>query len=144
MKPFAHMEEIDLCWRAKNLGYTVKYTGASKVYHVGGATLSTLNPKKTFLNFRNSLFTLTKNARGNLFLLIIIRLLLDGMASVKFLLAFKAKHSLAILKAHFSYYKHLPQLLKQRKNLNQNIKHYQKTSVVMAYFVYKQCHYKRL
>ena len=57
---FAHMEEIDLCWRAKNLGYDVKYVGDSTVYHVGGATLSNTNPKKTYLNFRNSLFTLTK------------------------------------------------------------------------------------
>ena len=53
---FAHMEEIDLCWRAKNLGYDIKYVGTSKVYHVGGATLSNTNPKKTYLNFRNSLY----------------------------------------------------------------------------------------
>ena len=52
---FAHQEEVDLCWRAKNKGYKVFYTGASKVYHLGGSTLSNMNPKKTFLNFRNSL-----------------------------------------------------------------------------------------
>ena len=62
---FAHQEEIDLCWRAKNLGHTVKYVGTSTVYHIGGATLNESNPKKTYLNFRNSLFTLTKNLPSN-------------------------------------------------------------------------------
>src|SRR5690606_33042385 len=64
---FAHMEEIDFCWRAKNLNYRVKYVHASKVFHLGGGTLSNLNPRKTYLNFRNSLFTIIKNAKGNLF-----------------------------------------------------------------------------
>ena len=53
-KFFAHMEEIDLCWRAQNKGMTVTYVGTSTVYHVGGASLKSSNPKKTFLNFRNS------------------------------------------------------------------------------------------
>ena len=86
---FAHMEEIDLCWRAKNLGYSVKYVGQSSIYHVGGATLSNTNPKKTYLNFRNSLFALTKNAKGNLLFLILVRLTLDGVAAAKFLLELK-------------------------------------------------------
>jgi GT2 family glycosyltransferase len=58
---FAHQEEIDLCWRAINKGYSIKYNYKSTVYHVGGATLQQGNPKKTFLNFRNSLLMLTKN-----------------------------------------------------------------------------------
>ena len=58
---FAHQEEIDLCWRAFNLNYTIKYIGTSTVYHVGGATLKEESPRKSFLNFRNSLFTLVKN-----------------------------------------------------------------------------------
>ena len=58
---FAHMEEIDLCWRAKNLNYNIKYVGASTKYHVGRATLKEESPRKSFLNFRNSLFTLIKN-----------------------------------------------------------------------------------
>ena len=114
---FAHMEEIDLCWRAINLGYKVNYVGQSKVYHVGGATLNNQNPKKTFLNFRNSLFTLTKNAKGSLFSILLIRLTLDGIAAIKFLLENKPKHTLAILKAHFSFYYHFGNLLKQRKSL---------------------------
>lgn len=141
---FAHMEEIDLCWRAKNLGYSIKYVGASAIYHVGGATLSNTNPKKTFLNFRNSLFALTKNAKGNILLLIFIRLILDGIAGIKFLLELKFKHFFSILKAHFSFYGHLSYLLKQRKALKQTIKYYQKTSIVFSYFVNKKNNYKSL
>lgn len=141
---FAHMEEIDLCWRAKNLGYNIKYVGTSTIYHVGGATLSNSNPKKTYLNFRNSLFALTKNAKGNVFFLILARLILDGIAGVKFAFELKLKHTAAILKAHFSFYIHLNHLLKQRKSLSQTIKYYQKTSVVFAYFVNKKSNYKSL
>ncbi|WP_298345693.1 glycosyltransferase family 2 protein [uncultured Algibacter sp.] len=141
---FAHMEEIDLCWRAKNNGYHIKYVGASTVYHVGGATLKNTNPKKTFLNFRNSLFTLTKNANGFILGKVFIRLILDGIAALKFLLEFKPKHTLAILKAHFSYYSHLNRLLNQRKVLKSKIKYYQRASIVFDYFVNKKTNYKSL
>ena len=135
---FAHMEEIDVCWRAHNLGYAIRYVKDSVVYHVGGATLKNSNPKKTFLNFRNSLFTLTKNASGNLFSLIFVRLLLDGLAALKFLIEFKFLHILAILKAHFSFYSHLPRLLKQRKQLENSYNYYQISSIVWTYFVRKR------
>ena len=141
---FAHMEEIDLCWRAFNSGYKTKYINTSTVYHVGGATLKNTNPKKTYLNFRNSLFTLTKNAKGNLFFLIIIRLKLDALAGIKFLLEFKFLHILSIIKAHFSFYLDLPRLLKQRKTLQQKNNYYQKTSIVWAYFVNKKKHFNSL
>ena len=138
------MEEIDLCWRTKNLGYKVKYISNSKIYHVGGATLNNLNPKKTFLNFRNSLFTLTKNARGLLFTLILVRLILDGIAGVKFLLELKPKHTFAIIKAHFGFYAHLKYLLKQRRSIKNKIKYYERTSIVLDYFVNKKRNYKSL
>lgn len=141
---FAHIEEIDLCWRAKNSGYHVKYVGQSEIYHVGGATLSNLNPKKTYLNFRNSLFALTKNAKGSLFSKIIVRLILDGIAAVKFLFELKPQHSIAILKAHFSYYYHLNRLIKQRKSAKNKIKYYQRTSIVLDYFVNKRNKYSSL
>ncbi len=141
---FAHMEEIDLCWRARNLGLNVTYVGTSSVYHVGGATLSNANPKKTFLNFRNSLFTLVKNAYGNIFFLVFNRLLLDGVAGIKFILEFKPNHTLAIIKAHFSFYKHLPILLKQRKKLNQESKYYTITSIVWSYFTLHKKHFNSL
>lgn len=141
---FAHMEEIDLCWRAKNLGYNIKYIGDSLVYHVGGATLNSANAKKTYLNFRNSLFTLSKNAKGNLIILILIRLLLDGIAAIKFLFEMRPKHSFAVIKAHFSFYYHLNGLLKQRKTIKNKIKYYEKTSIVLDYFVYNKTVYHRL
>ncbi len=141
---FAHMEEIDLCWRAKNLSYDIKYVGTSTVYHIGGATLKNSNPKKTFLNFRNSLFTMVKNADGNLFLLIFTRLVLDGVAGIKFFFEFKFAHIMAIIKAHFSFYGHLSTLLKQRKLLNQTEKHYSLTSIVWSYFINKKKQFNRL
>ncbi|WP_308993608.1 glycosyltransferase family 2 protein [Mariniflexile litorale] len=141
---FAHMEEIDLCWRAKNLGYSIKYVGQSTIYHVGGATLSNSNPQKTFLNFRNSLYTLTKNAKGNILLIILMRLVLDGVAAIKFLVEIKPKHTLAILKAHFSFYLHLKLLLSQRKLTKNKIVYYQNTSIVLGYFLYKRRFFKSL
>lgn len=134
---FAHMEEIDLCWRAFNQGFTTTYVGASEVFHVGGATLKNTNPKKTYLNFRNSLFTLTKNASGNLFLLIFTRLIIDGIAGIKFLTEFKFAHLFAIIKAHFNFYANLHRLLKQRSSINQKKNYYKKASIVWAYYVNK-------
>jgi len=141
---FAHMEEIDLCWRTKNLGYHIKYVGQSEVYHVGAATLNHANPKKTYLNFRNSLFTLTKNAKGSLFFLILTRLLLDGIAGIKFLFEFKFKHFFEILHAHFSYYNHLKTLLYQRKSFKIKRNYYKKRSVALSYYVYKNRVYNSL
>ncbi len=132
---FAHMEEIDLCWRAYNLGYLTKYVSDSRVYHVGGATLQNTNPKKTYLNFRNSLFTLVKNAQGHVFFLVFIRLLLDGLAGIKFLLEFKPKHTISIIKAHFHFYGRLPKLIKQRKLIKKRPKYYHTTSIVWQYYL---------
>ena len=107
---FAHMEEIDLCWRIKNQRFKIMYTPHSTVYHVGGGTLDKSNPQKTFLNFRNSLLTLHKNLpKGKAFPVIFQRLCLDGIAGVKFLLEGKPMHTLAIIKAHFSFYGALKQ-----------------------------------
>ncbi|APD05599.1 hypothetical protein UJ101_00046 [Flavobacteriaceae bacterium UJ101] len=103
---FAHQEEIDLCWRVKNKGYKIFYTYKSVVFHLGGATLSNMNPKKTFLNFRNSLFNLLKN--NTLFkalLKIFLRLCLDGVAGIKFLFQRQFDHFFAIIRAHFSFYR---------------------------------------
>ncbi len=132
---FAHMEEIDLCWRAFNLGLKTKYIGSSTVYHVGGATLQSNNPQKTYLNFRNSLFTLVKNAHGNIFILVFIRLVLDGIASLKFLFELKWKHTYAILRAHFSFYGHIPTLIRVRKSSKKRSNYYEKTSIVISYYI---------
>lgn len=139
---FAHYEEIDLCWRAKNLGYAITYVGSSTVYHVGGATLNNGNPKKTFLNFRNSLFALTKNAPTPIFSTLFTRLVLDGIAGITFLVELKPKHTLAIIKAHFSFYRHLKPILKQRKQTQKVLKYYTKTSIVFDYFIKQKKLYK--
>ncbi len=141
---FAHMEEIDLCWRAKNSGYNIKYVGASTVYHLGGGTLKNTDPKKTYLNFRNSLFTLVKNAKGPLFFMVFLRLFLDGIAGLKFLLELKFKHLLAILKSHVSFYTVLFKVLKQRKGSNQTSDYYKTRSIVWAYYVLNKTTYNSL
>ncbi|MFD0964138.1 glycosyltransferase family 2 protein [Pseudofulvibacter geojedonensis] len=133
---FAHQEEIDLCWRIQNKNYLIKYVGNSTVFHVGGATLATQNPKKTFLNFRNSLFNLVKNSPKNKgFSLIFTRLLLDGLAGVKFLLELKPLHTIAIIKSHFSFYWYLPKMLKKRRSKKYKKDYYQIKSIVWNYFI---------
>jgi len=135
---FAHFEEIDLCWRAFNHGYKTKYIAASKVYHVGGATLQSNNPRKTYLNFRNSLFTIVKNAEGNLFILLFTRLCLDGVAGVKFIFELKFRHTYAILKAHVSIYGQLYKLLKVRKFSTKRPNYFAKNSILVSYYL-KNC-----
>jgi len=119
---FAHMEEIDLCWRLKNEGKKIWYCSDSVVYHVGGGTLDYKSPRKTFLNFRNNLYTITKNYRsGMLSFHIYNRLMLDGVAAVKFLFALQFRHIWAVIKAHYNYFWKLPSMLKKRKQLGSNL-----------------------
>jgi GT2 family glycosyltransferase len=132
---FAHQEEIDLCWRAINKGFIIKYNSESTVYHVGGATLQQANPQKTYLNFRNSLLMLTKNLpQESLFKVLILRMLLDGVAGAKFTLEGRFVHCWAIIRAHFSFYRLFLKNYKKREN-NQ-VKIYFKTkSIVHGYYV---------
>jgi len=133
---FAHQEEIDLCWRAQNLGLSIYYNGHSTVYHVGGATLNNLNPQKTYLNFRNSLCNLVKNTPSKgMFLLIFTRLLLDGVAGIKFMLELKPRHTYAIIRAHFGFYKRLKMMHKKRQSTAQEPNYYQTKSIVWDHFV---------
>lgn len=132
---FAHQEEIDLCWRAFNLGYKAKFTSKSVVYHIGGATLKESNPKKTFLNFRNSLLMLTKNLpKHKLASIIFVRLLLDGLAGIQFIFKGKFNHFWVIIKAHFHYYHLINKTLKKRK-APQSENYYYIKSIVYKYFV---------
>ena len=115
---FAHMEEIDLCWRMKNLGYKIFVQPASVIYHVGGGTLNKISPRKTYLNFRNNLITFTKNhARKYLFIKVFHWMTLDGIAAFKFLLEGEPAHFFAVIKAHFYYYSKLSSTLAKRKKL---------------------------
>jgi GT2 family glycosyltransferase len=114
---FAHMEEIDLCWRIKRTGLSLYVVPSSTVYHVGGGTLAYLSPKKTYLNFRNSLFMIVKNHPNNLLTKVFYRLCLDGIAGVLFTLKGTPKHTIAVLKAHKDFYVLLPKMLMKRKQL---------------------------
>ncbi len=105
---FAHMEEIDLCWRMQRAGYSIAAVAESEVLHVGGGTLNKENPFKTYLNFRNNLILLYKNVEPCLrFKTIFIRMILDGIAGIKFLTEGKFSSFLAILKAHYGFYHYL-------------------------------------
>ena len=142
---FAHQEEIDLCWRTQNLGYKVKYVGSSSVYHVGGATLKETNPHKTFLNFRNSLLNVVKNVPKERFLFVIFsRLLLDGIAGLKFIIELRPIHTLAIIKAHISLYKNSIKFLKKRKKLQKKSTYFKHTSIVSQYFIFHRIKFKNL
>jgi GT2 family glycosyltransferase len=138
---FAHMEEIDLCWRLKNLGYKVMYCSDSEVYHVGGGTLNKISPQKTFLNFRNNLMLLYKNhATDYFFLKMLFRFLLDGLAGINFLLSGEFRHAIAVIKAQFSFYASLGKTLKKRKKLKKQITKYTTTaiylhSIIADYFI---------
>lgn len=106
---FAHMEEIDLCWRIHKLGFKIYYQGKSTVYHVGGGTLSTSSPKKTYFNFKNGLSLIMKNMSGlELVYKLPLRILLDWIAVIKFLLQGSGKDSLAVMRAHLRFLKSFP------------------------------------
>ncbi len=133
---FAHQEEIDLCWRLHGLGKEIKYIGKSKIYHLGGATLETQNPKKTFYNFRNSLLMMVKNIPGiKVVFLILVRMLLDGVAAIQLLLQMKPLHFFAVLKAHFSFYCLLPNTIVKRRKIKKQKGYAAQKSIVWQYFV---------
>ncbi|WP_026451952.1 glycosyltransferase family 2 protein [Aequorivita capsosiphonis] len=133
---FAHQEEIDLCWRMKSKGGKILYIGNSEIYHVGGATLDSLNPKKTFYNFRNSLLNLLKNVGGvKAFSAIFMRMVLDGVAAVQFLFQGKPKHFAAIGKAHLSFYSLMPKFNRKRKKNATTLRYFAIKSIVYQYFI---------
>lgn len=102
---FAHMEEIDLCWRLRNMGRSIVCIPQSTAYHLGGASLNYGNPRKTFLNFRNSLWMLYKNLpEQELRSVLTMRFILDMVAALKFLLTLQGSHALAILRANHEFY----------------------------------------
>ncbi len=103
---FAHMEEIDLCWRLNCRGYQLWCVPQSKVYHVGGGALGYENPRKTYLNFRNSLLTLYKNLpAGRLWWVMICRFFLDYVAALQMLLTGHPKNMMSVMRARIDYHK---------------------------------------
>ena len=119
---FAHMEEIDLCWRIQGTGKKVYYCADSTVYHVGGGTLNKFNPRKTYLNFRNGLSLLLKNLPGlQLVPRVFIRGWLDVIAIIRFLLLLQFTHALAVVRAHAYILWNIRRELKKRTTVQSNI-----------------------
>lgn len=138
---YAHMEEVDLCWRLKNAGYRIGYVGSSTVYHVGGSVISYGSPQKLFFNYRNSLILLLKNEpAGRLLWLLPWRMILDGVAACQMLVQGQVQGFLTVIKAHFAFYGQLRTWLQHRKQARSiiaatpNQRGRMKRSIVWAYF----------
>lgn len=137
---FAHMEEIDLCWRLQNAGYTVWYQGRSVVYHVGGGTLHKSNPRKTYLNFRNGLALVYMNTHAaELTSTITTRLVLDWVAALRFLSQGNFGDFRAIARAHWHFLKQLAHWRQRRKAFPPRLRVAERAgiyrgSLVWAYF----------
>jgi GT2 family glycosyltransferase len=134
---FAHMEEIDFCWRAKNEGYKIMYCPHSVVYHVGGGTLPKKSSKKTYLNMRNNNVMLFKNLPSERLLKVYsARLILDGIAAVKFLFDGGFGDFFAVIRAHWKFFSMIPELRKERKITNHlAVSKIYKKNLVFEYFL---------
>ena len=136
---FAHQEEIDLCWRFKNNGFKVMVNPKSTVFHVGGGTLKSASPFKTYLNFRNNLFMLFKNLPFlKLLVTLLLRLPLDGIAALTFIKKEKGiLHVLSVLRAHLVFYVSIPLLFIKRVRINQkdNLVGKSNFSILYKYYI---------
>ena len=134
---YAHMEEIDLCWRIRRIGLKNFCFPKSKVYHVGGGTLNYNNPKKTYLNFRNNLVMVAKNeSLMSLIIKLPIRLFLDFLASFYLLIKNKSLlHFLEVIKAYISFIFMLPKLLFSKKKTKKNSIKINKSIIPLEYYL---------
>ena len=135
---WAHMEEIDLCWRIQNSKFKIRFNHNSEVFHANAASLKQTNPKKTYLNFRNQLFMITKNSKNNLFFLLIEKFIIDAIVSIYLLFDKGFNHFIAIIKAYVSFYKHINLLIGFRKKNKRHLKHYQTRSIIFKYLFHKR------
>ena len=149
---FAHMEEIDLCWRMKLHGHKIMAVPSSTVYHLGGGTLDYMSPKKVYLNFRNSLFTLFKNYRGKYLIFKIgFRFLLDYLAFFVFSIKGEFKAAAQILKAQAHFLAKISEMKQKRKELKESTKGIEfntsglyKKSIVFTNFIKRKKHFSEL
>lgn len=134
---FAHMEEIDFCWRLKNAGYKIMYCPSSTVFHIGGGTLPKISWRKTYLNFRNNFFLLYKNLPDDrLIKVFLIRLILDGIAAIKFLVQAGFKDFWAVSRAHLSFYRTLKRTRQKRRQLKHgSMKNVFSNNIVSEYYL---------
>ena len=133
---FAHMEEIDFCWRAKLVGNQVWVFPGSVVYHVGGGTLPNNSPKKLFLNFRNNLLMLYKNlSPARLFPILFIRMLLDGAAAIVYILQGKFNFFISVIEAHVDFWKRVPKIERSKRVTNLQLNSVFKGSIIISFFI---------
>jgi len=134
---FAHMEEIDFCWRLKNNGYRIMYCPTSTVFHIGEGTSPKISWRKTYFNFRNNFFLLYKNLPDDrLTVVFAVRLILDGIAALKFLFQAGFQDFWAVTQAHASFYHSLGKMRIKRKNLHQgSMKNIFKKNIVIEYYL---------
>ncbi len=147
---FAHMEEIDLCWRLKRLGYKILYTPEVTVYHVGGGTLPNNTPRKIFFNYRNNLFLLFKNLPSKSFVNVLAtRLFLDGISALIYVLQLKISFFWSVIKAHFAFYCSLRKLMIKRKTCK-NMERVNRPgeifpkSILVMFFIKKKRYFNQL
>ncbi|MDR0438326.1 MAG: glycosyltransferase family 2 protein [Bacteroidales bacterium] len=145
---FAHMEEIDFCWRVKNAGYKVMYCPNSMIYHVGGGTLPKSSSRKTYLNFRNNLSLLYKNLYpSERFFVLFVRFFLDQIAAAKFLFEGNFKDSFMVLRGYAHFVRRFPQIRKKRKKQLTICKHHigiYPHSIVWKYYIQKRKTFDKL
>ncbi len=141
---FAHMEEIDLCWRLTRAGHAIFYQGKSTVYHVGGGTLSASNPRKTYFNFRNGLSLLVKHQRfSSLIWKFPLRILLDWVAALHFLFTGSGIHAKAVIIAHLSFIKKIRQEIIKRAAVARLVRGFNSAAIyngliVFEYFLFRK------
>jgi GT2 family glycosyltransferase len=127
---FAHMEEIDLCWKIHRTNQKVFYCGRSHVYHVGAGTLDYKNPRKTYLNYRNGLTLIYKHfGAGEIIYKLPMRIALDWVAAVMYLLKGQSSNSLAVLKAHLHFLSNRKQNRIKRKEIQEAYPNYERQSI---------------
>lgn len=147
---FAHQEEIDMCWRLRSRGYRIVCTPQSKVYHVGGGTLNSENPRKTFLNFRNNLLMLYKNLpNGYLEPVLRLRTVLDYVAAFKFLLEGNWQNAKAVYLARKEFHLLIPEYKakreeNQRATTLKEIPELKSYSLLWQYYFRGKKHYNEL
>ncbi len=147
---FAHMEEIDLCWRLQNAGFRIMMCPQSLVFHLGGGALPSENPYKVFLNFRNNLLMLFKNLKcSELLLKFPIRIMLDWISVLKFLFSLKIGHAFAVIRAHLLVFILLPTYINLRKGVTTRKSFSQlrgvfRGSIVWNFFVLQRKRYSDL
>jgi GT2 family glycosyltransferase len=141
---FAHMEEIDLCWKIHRTGNMVYYSGQSEVYHLGAGTLGYATPRKTYLNFRNGLAMITKHFNpGEIIWKLPVRICLDWVAAFVFLIQGEPTHCTAVFRGHLDYLRSFRSIILKRNQLREVLPTYDKSTVfngiaLIHYFIFRK------